>query len=74
MPFLVPGTTKIIFADRILYEAKRGFQENTPFARNIETLGNQIKWEDGDYQYKLDISKLPKEAERITSPSEYLDQ
>lgn len=67
LPFLDPGTTKIIFDDRVLYEAKRGFQESAPYARNIETLGNQIRWDDGDYRYQLDISKLPKEVKHTAA-------
>lgn len=64
MPFLDPGTTMIEFDHRILYKSKRGFQESVPFAQNIQTSGNAIQWEDGEYRFNLTLEKM----ERARTP------
>jgi len=56
---LSTDTTRISFANRLLYEAKRDFQESAPIARNLEVNGNQVSWQDGDYRYDLAISTNP---------------
>ena len=60
-PLLDPGTTILEIDDRIIYKAKRGFQESSPYAQNIMADQNGITWEDGDYQYKLTMNKLKTE-------------
>lgn len=58
MPFLDPGTTIIKFEDRTIYKAQRYFQENYPYARNIQTHDNFIGWEDGEFKYQLVIEPM----------------
>lgn len=36
MPFLDSGTTILEFDGKIIYKAKRSFQESSPYARNIK--------------------------------------
>ncbi|MBL9166216.1 MAG: hypothetical protein JNN07_00575 [Verrucomicrobiales bacterium] len=57
-PFLDPEKTMITVGDRTIYKAQRDFQEDNPRARNIETTGNSITWEDGDYRYHLTIEAM----------------
>lgn len=63
MPFLDPGTTLIEFNGRTLYKAKRSFQESVPFARNIQTSGNTIHWDDGEYRFNLTLEKMEGKTE-----------
>jgi hypothetical protein len=58
MPFLDPGTTIIKFEDRTIYKAQRYFQEDYPYARNIQTNDNSIMWEDGEFKFQLTIESL----------------
>lgn len=63
VPFLDPGTTMIEFDHRILYKAKRYFQEGVPVARNIETSGSTIRWNDGEYRFDLTLEKMGEKPE-----------
>lgn len=54
---LDPGTTILEFDDRTIYKAKRGFQESSPYARNVIPTENGIAWEDGDYHFNLTITR-----------------
>lgn len=56
-PFLDPGTTILEVDGRTIYKAERVFQESSPYARNIIIDEDEIKWDDGDYQYNLTIKK-----------------
>ncbi|MGL5020205.1 MAG: hypothetical protein ACRDBP_18865 [Luteolibacter sp.] len=58
IPFLDPGTTILEVDGRTIYKAKRGFQESSPFARNISATRNGIAWEDGDYRFDLTIHTM----------------
>ena len=60
VPFLDPGTTMIEFNDRIIYKARRTFQESHPFADHVQTADNTIAWEDGDYRFHLTIDPMDK--------------
>jgi hypothetical protein len=62
LPFLDPGTTTIKFANRTIYKAQRDFQEDAPYARNIQTSTNWIAWEDGDYKFHLTVESLRDES------------
>ena len=57
-PFLDPEKTMISVGNRTIYKAQRDFQEDNPHARNIETSGNSIAWEDGDYRYHLTMQEM----------------
>jgi hypothetical protein len=63
MPFMDTGTTLIEFGDRTLYKAKRYFQESVPFARNIQTSGSAIYWDDGECRFNLTVEKIVGKAE-----------
>ncbi|MCB1078991.1 MAG: hypothetical protein KDM64_14310 [Verrucomicrobiae bacterium] len=65
LPILDPGTTVIELDGRTIFKAKRGFQEASPFAKNLTINGDQIFWEDGDYAFTLSLRKLepPSRAE-----------
>ncbi len=58
MPFLESGTTILEVEGRTIYKAKRGFQESSPYARNITTAQNRIAWDDGDFQFDLTIRRM----------------
>ncbi len=58
LPFLDPGTTILEFDHRSIYKAQRGFQELSPFAREIKINDNIIQWEDGDYDFVLTINRI----------------
>ena len=60
MPFLDTEKTMISMGNRTIYKAQRDFQESAPHARNIETTGNSIAWEDGDYRYHLTVETMTK--------------
>ena len=60
MPFLDTEKTMISMGNRTIYKAQRGFQESDPHARNIETSGNSIAWEDGDFRYHLMVEPMTK--------------
>lgn len=57
-PFLDPGTTILEFKGRAIYKAKRVFQEGHPFAWNVTTEGNLIRWEDGEYRFQLLVEDM----------------
>jgi hypothetical protein len=59
LPFLDPGTTILEFNERTIYNAKRGFQENVPFADNVKTSDNMIEWDDGEYRFRLNVEPMP---------------
>jgi hypothetical protein len=50
----------LTMGNRTIYKAQRDFQENDPYARNIEISDNLISWEDGDYQYRLTVVPMRK--------------
>jgi hypothetical protein len=58
MPFLDSGTTILEVDGRTIYKAERGFQEGSPFARNIFTAQDSISWDDGEYQFDLTIKRM----------------
>ena len=41
--------------ESILYKAIKDFQESAPYAHDLKTVGDQIEWRDGDYQYHLKV-------------------
>jgi hypothetical protein len=55
MPVLDGGTTMIVCGDRTVYKAKREFQEDSPFAKNVKVNGNVIEWDDGVSHFQLTI-------------------
>ncbi len=63
-PFLDPEKTTISMGNRTIYKAQRDFQEDNPHARNIETSGNSITWEDGDYRYHLTVEPTKSDSNR----------
>ena len=58
IPFLDPGTTILEVDGRTIYKAKRGFQESSPYARNISATQDGIAWDDGDYRFDLTIHRM----------------
>jgi hypothetical protein len=58
MPFLDPGTTIIEVDGRMIYKAKRAFQQSSPYARNISATQDGIAWDDGEYQFDLRLQKM----------------
>ena len=66
VPFLDTDKTMINMGNRTIYKAQRDFQENDPYARNIEISDNIISWDDGDYQYHLTV--VPMKKERTHAP------
>jgi hypothetical protein len=58
MPFLDTGTTIIDFKGRTIFKARRIFQENYPYARNIQVTNDTIVWDDGDLKYHLTVEPL----------------
>lgn len=67
-PFLDPGTTILEIDDRIIYKAKRAFQESSPYARNISATPDGIAWDDGDFRFDLKIHRM-KTGEQGVSPN-----
>lgn len=57
-PFLDTGTTILEVDGRTIYKAKRGFQESSPYARNINATQDGISWDDGDYRFDLTIHRM----------------
>lgn len=55
LPFLDSGTTILEVDGRLIYKAKRSFQESSPYARNIRGTPHGIAWDDGEFQYDLKI-------------------
>lgn len=62
LPFMDTGTTVVEWNGRTLYKAKRGFQENYPFADNVRPSKNAIEWEDGKHSYHLTIEEKDSNA------------
>ena len=58
MPFLDPGTTIIDFKGRTIFKARRIFQENYPYARNVQVTNDTIAWDDGELKYHLIVEPL----------------
>ena len=58
IPLLDPGTTILEFDHRTIYKAKRGFQESSPYARNISARQDGIAWDDGEFRFELRIHKV----------------
>jgi hypothetical protein len=56
-PFLDPDTTMITVDDRVIYKAKREFQESSPFVKDVKVNGNVIEWKDGISRFQLTISE-----------------
>ena len=59
--------TMINLGNRTLYKAQRDFQENDPYARNIEVVSNMISWEDGDYQFHLSVIPMRNDKSAVTA-------
>jgi hypothetical protein len=57
-PFLNPGTTLIEIDERLIYKARRIFQENHPVADNLKVHDGLIEWDDGQYSYSLKMQKM----------------
>mgnify|MGYP001627348796 CR=1 FL=1 len=70
-PFLDPGTTELEYDGRLLFSALRVFQEDSPFARDVQFDGKRLQWDDGDYSYSLEIkgSKYRKEPNQTPEPT-----
>jgi hypothetical protein len=58
MPFLDPSTTIIDFKGRTIFKARRIFQENYPYARNVQVTNDTIVWDDGELKYHLAVEPL----------------
>ena len=58
MPFLDSGTTILELDGRMIYKAKRSFQESSPCARNIRATPEGVAWDDGDFLFDLTIHKI----------------
>lgn len=57
-PLLDSGTTIIEVDGRTIYKAGRGFQESSPFAKNINVSQDMISWDDGDFRYDLRLRRM----------------
>ncbi|MCC5829165.1 MAG: hypothetical protein JJU36_06925 [Phycisphaeraceae bacterium] len=62
-PFLDPGDSVISMSNgshhRIkLYQSKRDFQESWPWVHDLEAEGNQLRWSDGVYRYRLGLELI----------------
>lgn len=68
MPFLDTGTTILEVDGRMIYKAKRSFQESSPYARNIRATQEGVAWDDGDFQYDLKIQRM-KTGEQAAAPN-----
>jgi len=72
LPFLDPGSTELEYGGRLVYSAKRMFQENLPFARDVVFDGRTVSWTDGELSYNLQIEQTkarnepPKNAREAT--------
>jgi len=66
MPFLDSGTTILEVDERTIYKAERGFQESSPYARNIIATQDGIAWDDGYYHYNLRMKRM-KSGEQDTA-------
>ncbi len=71
MPFLDSGTTILELDGRIIYKAKRSFQESSPYARNIRSTQEGVAWDDGDFLFDLTIHKM-KTGEQTVPPNQSL--
>ena len=49
-------TTIIEVGGRIVYKAKRDFQEKSPYAEIVSVTNNVIVWRDGISRYELRVS------------------
>ena len=58
MPFLDSGTTILELDGRMIYKAKRSFQESSPYARNIRATQEGVAWDDGDFLFDLAMHKM----------------
>ena len=59
LPVIDTDSTLIEVDGRLIYKAKRAFQETHPFARNVTVNGGLIEWDDGEYSYSLRMQELP---------------
>lgn len=57
MPIADPGTTELHYRGRLLFSVNRGFQENIPFARDVQFDGGTLTWNDGELAYVLKITE-----------------
>lgn len=55
LPFLDPGTTELEYRGRLLFSAQRAFQENHPYAHEVQFDGENLQWDDGEFAYALTI-------------------
>jgi len=67
VPFLDTDKTMLTMGNRTIYKAQRDFQENDPYARNIEISDNIISWDDEDYQYHLTVIPMSKDKTAATA-------
>lgn len=70
MPFLDTGTTILEFEGRTIYKARRGFQESTPYARNIHASQDRISWDDGDFHFDLNLRRMKIDAQNAEGDRE----
>jgi hypothetical protein len=57
MPVLETETTMIEVDGRVVYKAKRDFQEKGPYAEVVSVTNNVIVWRDGISRYELRVSE-----------------
>ena len=57
---LNPDTTMIKFEDRIVYKAQREFQETSPFVDDVTVSDNNVRWNDGEFQFSLTVEPANK--------------
>lgn len=57
MPVLETETTIIEVDGRIVYKAKRDFQEKGPYAEVVSVTNNVIVWTDGISRYELKVTE-----------------
>ena len=55
LAFLDPGTTELEYRGRLLFSAQRAFQENHPYAHDVQFDGEILQWDDGEFAYVLTI-------------------
>lgn len=72
LPFMDTGKTLIEYCEpgkpeTTLYKSEAGFQGDGPFAANITTDGNTLRWDDGEFRYKLEMESMPPKKASSTS-------
>ena len=67
--FLDTDTSIIQLDDVTLYKARRGFQEDSPVARELKVEGKTLSWQDGYQRYHLTIEPAHNDTAK-QAPSE----